>query len=260
MSSSDTTAPLRIDALDKSYGDNRVLSGFSLEVANGERVAIIGPSGSGKTTVLRMAMGLEVPDAGAVTVFGQPCWPDGLGRAKRLRRLAQVRGPVGMVFQAYNLFPHLTVRDNMLEAVAGDSALTRDAAVQEAETLLDRVGLAAKIDAYPRTMSGGQQQRAAIARALMRKPRLLLLDEITSALDPELVAEVLNVVRAVAAESATTMLLVTHEMRFARDFADRICVMDQGAVIEQGPPERIFDDPRHERTRRFLGALKGTLL
>lgn len=256
MSSTDQDVPIRFDAVTKAYGSLTVLKGFSFELRPLEKVAFIGPSGSGKTTVLRTALALERPDQGQVSVFGKPYWPSGLPDRKVAAHLREVRRPVGMVFQAYNLFPHMTVLQNMLEAPVGVLKMDRAAAAQEARALLERVGLAGKADSYPRNLSGGQQQRAAIARALMMRPRLLLLDEITSALDPELVSEVLAVVRDVAAEGKTALMLVTHEMRFARDVADRICVMDQGEIVEQGSPEQIFNRPRHERTQRFLSSLE----
>lgn len=249
-------APLTFDNVRKAYGDHTVLGNFSFILQPLEKVAFIGPSGSGKTTVLRSAMALERPTSGTIKVFGKDYWPANLSPRASHSHLRTVRRPVGMVFQSYNLFPHMTVLQNMIEAPVRVLGMERGQAIEAARQLLKRVGLEQKEIAYPRNMSGGQQQRAAIARALMMKPKLLLLDEITSALDPELVSEVLAIVRDVASEGNTAMMIVTHEMRFARDVADRICVMDGGRIVEQGPPSQIFNDPQNERTRRFFQSLQ----
>lgn len=250
-------SPLHFEKVEKSYGSNVVLRDFSFSLKPRETVALIGPSGSGKTTVLRCAMALERPTSGKIFVFGEDYWPSSLSASQSIRHLRKVRRPVGMVFQAYNLFPHMTVLQNMIEAPVGVLKQERSAAIAAAHLLLQKVGLGEKADAYPRSLSGGQQQRAAIARALMMNPKLLLLDEITSALDPELVSEVLAVVRGLARDGEVSLMIVTHEMRFARDVADRICVMEAGRIVEEGPPSQIFGSPKSERTQKFLQALEG---
>ncbi|WP_239025066.1 amino acid ABC transporter ATP-binding protein [Rhodoligotrophos defluvii] len=236
----------------KSYGPNPVLVDFDLAVQPGEKVTLIGPSGSGKTTVLRLAMTLEKPSAGDILLFGESMFFDRAGRPKSPREEAAIRRQCGMVFQQFNLFPHMTVLDNLL--LAPRTVLKLPKAESEALALehLRLVGLSEKTRAYPGQLSGGQQQRIAIARALVLRPKILLLDEITSALDPELAGEVLDVVRNVAREMNISLLIVTHEMRFAREVSDRIVMFDAGRVVEQGPPEQIFGAPRSERTRAFL--------
>jgi polar amino acid transport system ATP-binding protein len=227
----------------KSFGDNKVLRGVNLTVQSGEVVVLIGPSGSGKSTMLRLLAQLEHPDSGHIAINGKA-----LADAKQA---ATLRGHVGMVFQQFNLFPHLTARKNItlaLRKVLGMDAAAADARAREA---LDRVGLLEKLDAYPIQLSGGQQQRVAIARALAMEPTVMLFDEVTSALDPELVGEVVSVMRDLA-ESGMTMLVVTHEMRFAREAADRVVFFDAGVIVEEGPPQEMFAAPRHERTRQFL--------
>jgi polar amino acid transport system ATP-binding protein len=227
----------------KSFGENAVLRGVNLEVQPGEVVVLIGPSGSGKSTMLRLLAQLERPDSGHIAVNGLA-----LDDSKQAARL---RGHVGMVFQQFNLFPHLTARRNItlaLRKVRGLDARTADARADEA---LARVGLGDKTGAYPSQLSGGQQQRVAIARALAMEPTVMLFDEVTSALDPELVGEVVAVMRDLA-ESGMTMLVVTHEMRFAREAADRVLFFDGGVIVEEGTPGSIFASPRHDRTRQFL--------
>ena len=234
---------IEMSAITKSFDSNRVLRGVDLTVGSGEVVVLIGPSGSGKSTMLRMLAQLEHPDTGRITINDLA-----LDDAKQA---AQLRGHVGMVFQQFNLFPHLTARRNItlaLRKVLGMSAAAADARAHEA---LDRVGLTEKADAYPIQLSGGQQQRVAIARALAMEPTVMLFDEVTSALDPELVGEVVSVMRDLA-DSGMTMLVVTHEMRFAREAADRVVFFDAGVIVEEGPPNEIFAAPRHERTRQFL--------
>jgi polar amino acid transport system ATP-binding protein len=237
------------DQVVKRYGDHTVLDHLDFEVRQGERVTLIGPSGSGKTTILRLLMTLERVTEGVIQVNGQPF--SGLPE-KQLRR---ARRHIGMVFQQFNLFPNMKVLDNITEAPVHVLGLSRDEAAERARDLLDLVGLADKADVHPTRLSGGQQQRVAIARALAMRPDILLLDEVTSALDPELVQGVLDVLRDIAQATDITMLCVTHEMGFARDISDRVLMFDGGRVIESGPPERMFSEPEHERTRDFLGAV-----
>jgi len=221
-----------------------VLRGIDLDVAEHEVVCLIGASGSGKSTLLRCIDLLEPIDAGRITVAGR----DISGRGVNAN---QVRRDIGIVFQAFNLFPHMSVMKNVTLAPRKVLRTGRDEAEAQALELLDRFGLADKRDEYPDRLSGGQQQRVAIVRALATRPQLMLLDEVTSALDPELVAEVLHVIRELADEGMT-MLIATHEMGFARDIASRVCFLDAGVILEQGPPDQIFSDPREERTRQFL--------
>ena len=239
---------VRFRAVRKAFGSNVVLEHFDLDVSDGEHIALIGPSGSGKTTVLRLLMGLDGFDGGEIELGGVP-----LSRPTPQAKLA--RRQVGMVFQHFNLFPHLTVMRNVTEAPRRVLGLSDAEAREQAAELLNLVGLHAKHDALPRQLSGGQQQRVAIARALAMRPRVMLFDEITSALDPELVGEVLRVVRQLARDSGMTMLIVTHEMSFARDVSNRVVFMEHGRVAEQGPPEVIFRNPRNDRTRAFLQAI-----
>jgi polar amino acid transport system ATP-binding protein len=238
----------------KSFGDVEVLHAVSLEVERGETVCLIGPSGSGKSTMLRCLNRLETPDDGLVIIDGDPmgyrCDGQRLVELSP-RQVAAQRSHVGMVFQSFNLFPHLTARQNITKALrlVGKKAAGEDNEI--AEQFMDRVGLAHRIDSYPEKLSGGQQQRVAIARALAMRPKVMLFDEPTSALDPEMVDEVLSVIRDVTA-SGMTMVIVTHEMRFARDVASRVVFMDQGRIVEQGPPQVLFTGPANERTRAFL--------
>jgi len=235
---------VRIEGVHKSFGDLEVLKGIDLMVAEHEVVCLIGASGSGKSTLLRCINLLEPLQAGRVVVEGEEITARGVD-------IDRIRRRIGIVFQAFNLFPHMSVVDNVTLAPRKVLDLPKDEAKAQALQLLDRFGLAEKADQYPDRLSGGQQQRVAIVRALAMKPDLLLLDEITSALDPELVAEVLDVIRELA-ESGMTMIIATHEMGFAGDIADRICFLDQGQILEEGPPERIFGDPTEPRTRQFL--------
>ncbi|WP_291349635.1 ectoine/hydroxyectoine ABC transporter ATP-binding protein EhuA [Desulfosporosinus sp.] len=241
--------------ISKSYGDLHVLKNIDLNIAPGEKVALIGPSGSGKTTLARLLMTLEEPTSGTIEVDGEMLWhqrvKDKLVKANE-KHLHQVRGNIGMVFQHFNLFPHMTILRNVMEAPRNVLGLSKEVAKQRAVTMLEQVGLAGKIDAYPAQLSGGQKQRVAIARALVMRPKVMLFDEPTSALDPELVGEVLEVIKAIAAEGEMAMLLITHEMEFARDVADRVLFFDQGRIIEQGPPKKIFNNPESERLQTFL--------
>ncbi|HEX5013608.1 MAG TPA: amino acid ABC transporter ATP-binding protein [Candidatus Limnocylindrales bacterium] len=239
------TAPaLVIEGVHKSFGELEVLRGIDLSIERHEVVCVIGSSGSGKSTLLRCVNLLEPIDAGRIVVGGEEITAKGVD-VNRLRRR------IGIVFQAYNLFPHMTVIDNVTLAPRKVLGLGRPEAESRAMELLDRIGLEAKRDDYPDRLSGGQQQRVAIARALAMQPDLLLLDEITSALDPELVAEVLALIRELAG-TGMTMLIATHEMGFARDIANRVCFIDQGRILESGPPGELFTAPREERTQRFL--------
>ncbi|MDP9862664.1 MULTISPECIES: amino acid ABC transporter ATP-binding protein [Streptosporangium] len=238
---------LEITGLRKSYGDHEVLRGIDLSVEQHEVICLIGASGSGKSTLLRCINALETIDGGQVRLDGEVVSGPGVD-VNLLRR------DVGMVFQSYNLFPHMSVLDNVTLAPIRLGGLSREEARKRATALLERVGLADRAGAFPDRLSGGQQQRVAIVRTLAMEPRVLLLDEITAALDPELVAEVLGIVRQLAAEGMT-MLLATHEMSFAREVADRVCFLHQGSLLEQGPPEQIFTEPVEERTRMFLKSI-----
>ncbi|MEU7056261.1 ectoine/hydroxyectoine ABC transporter ATP-binding protein EhuA [Streptomyces sp. NPDC046197] len=240
---------IRLDQVTKRFGGNTVLDRLDFSVDSGKHVTLIGPSGSGKTTILRLLMTLTKPDEGTITVDGRQLFP---APEKQCR---EVRKKIGMVFQQFNLFPNMTVLRNITEAPVTVLGLPKDEAEARARELLDLVGLADKCDVRPTQLSGGQQQRVAIARALAMQPRVLLLDEVTSALDPELVAGVLDLLRDIARSTDITMLCVTHEMNFARDISDQVLMFDSGRIIESGPPEKLFGDPDHERTREFLSAV-----
>jgi polar amino acid transport system ATP-binding protein len=234
---------LVVERLSKSFGKHQVLRGVDLTVAEHEVVALIGASGSGKSTLLRCVNLLEPVDGGRILLQGVDI--------TRPRDVNDVRRRIGIVFQAYNLFPHMTVLRNVTLAPRDVLKVSKAEAEARALLLLDRFGLADKREEYPDRLSGGQQQRVAIVRALAMQPELMLFDEVTSALDPELVAEVLQVIRELA-DAGMTMVLATHEMSFARDIADRVCFLDEGRIVEEGPPEEIFTAPREERTQRFL--------
>ena len=235
---------IRINGLYKNFGDNRVLNGITNEIKKGEVVVVIGPSGSGKSTFLRCMNLLELPTAGEIILEGQVITDPRVD-------INKVRTKLGMVFQQFNLFPHKTVTENIMISPMLVKNVPNDAAYQKAISLLDRVGLREKENAYPASLSGGQQQRIAIARALAMEPDVMLFDEPTSALDPEMVGEVLNVMKELANEGMT-MVIVSHEMGFAREVADRILFMDEGQILEEGPPEQLFNAPRHPRTKDFL--------
>jgi polar amino acid transport system ATP-binding protein len=235
---------LRLDGVEKSFGDLPVLRGIELVVAEHEVVCVIGASGSGKSTMLRCINLLEPIDRGRIVVEGVDITARGVD-------VNTVRRRIGIVFQAFNLFPHMTVLRNITLGPVEALRTPRADAERAAMDLLERFGLADKRDDYPDRLSGGQQQRAAIVRALAMRPHIMLLDEVTSALDPELVAEVLNVIRELAA-AGMTMVIATHEMAFARDIASRVAFLDAGVILEEGPPDRIFSAPAHDRTRRFL--------
>jgi polar amino acid transport system ATP-binding protein len=246
---------IRIDKIVKRYGPLTVLDGLSMEVMPGEKLALIGPSGSGKTTILRILMTLETISDGFIEVDGEQLYhmkkTGGLVPADE-RHLHKMREKIGMVFQHFNLFPHKCVLDNVTLAPMLTKGIARPAAEKRAMELLDMVGMADKAKSMPAQLSGGQKQRVAIARALALSPKIMLFDEVTSALDPELVEEVLNVMRKLAAETDMTMLLVTHEMGFAHDFADRVLFFDRGKIVEEGKPQDIFRHPKQERTQTFL--------
>ncbi|MET9448715.1 amino acid ABC transporter ATP-binding protein [Streptomyces cinerochromogenes] len=249
------SAALEVHGVHKWYGAHRVLDGIDLTVRPGEVTVILGPSGSGKSTLLRVINHLEKPEIGHVSVGGELIGVKRHGdRLKELseRAILAQRGRIGFVFQNFNLFPHLTVLDNVAAAPVATGRLPKAAAVALARELLGRVGLGDRAGAYPRQLSGGQQQRVAIARALALRPGIILFDEPTSALDPELVGEVLAVIKDLAT-SGTTLVIVTHEIGFAREVADRVVFMDGGRIVEQGPPGQVLDHPRHQRTRDFLG-------
>jgi len=252
-------APMvRFSKVTKRYGALTVLDSLDLDVAPNEMVSIIGPSGSGKTTVLRMLMTLEEIDEGVIYVDRRPLTHmarnGGLVKASA-GHLRRQRSNIGMVFQHFNLFPHMTALQNCMEAPVQVLGLGRDEAEARAVELLDMVGLADKKDQHPSRLSGGQQQRVAIARALAMRPKVMLLDEVTSALDPEVIGEVLNVIRRLNSEHSLTMLMVTHQMGFAKEISDRVCFFFAGRIAEQGPPEQIFGAPQSERTRQFLSAV-----
>jgi polar amino acid transport system ATP-binding protein len=245
---------LRLDRIDKSFGRLQVLRDVTLEVRKGEVVCIIGPSGAGKSTLLRCINHLEAVDSGTIYFEGEPVYR--YVKAGRIvvdpeRRIEEIRSHIGMVFQSFNLFPHMTALGNVMEAPVYVRRDPVEAARKRAHAELRRVGIAEKANNYPHQLSGGQQQRVAIARALAMDPKVMLFDEATSALDPELVGEVLRVMRQLAAEGMT-MVVVTHEMGFARDVADRVVFMADGAIVEEGHPQQIFSAPRAERTRQFL--------
>ncbi len=249
---------VRFEKVTKCYGPLTVLDELDLDVAENEKVAIIGPSGSGKTTVLRMLMTLEEIDKGVIWVDGEPLthmYRNGaLVRASRAHT-RRVRAKIGMVFQHFNLFPHMSAVKNCMEAPMTVLGLNRDEAFERAERLLNMVGLGDKLDHYPGQLSGGQKQRVAIARACAMRPKIMLFDEVTSALDPELVGEVLNVIRQLGEDHNLTMLMVTHQMGFAKEFADRVCFFYAGKIAEQGAPGEIFGNPSNERTQQFLSAV-----
>ncbi|MCX4550931.1 ectoine/hydroxyectoine ABC transporter ATP-binding protein EhuA [Streptomyces sp. NBC_01500] len=245
-----TSELIRFTNVTKRFGGNTVLDDLCFSVRPGKHVTLIGPSGSGKTTILRLLMTLLKPDEGEITVSGDRLFP-----SEGEKQLREVRKNIGMVFQQFNLFPNMSVLRNITEAPVRVLGMSKDEAAERAKGLLDLVGLGDRADARPNQLSGGQQQRVAIARALAMRPKVLLLDEVTSALDPELVAGVLDVLRDIARTTDITMLCVTHEMNFARDISDDVLMFDSGKVIESGSPEKIFSDPEHERTREFLSAV-----
>ena len=238
---------LKIEDLHKKFGELHVLKGINMSVKKGEVVVIIGPSGSGKSTLLRCINRLEEPTSGRIIL-------DGIDITDNKVDINKIRQRIGMVFQQFNLFPHLTAIQNVTLAPMKIKKMSKDEAVKIGMQLLKKVGLADKADYYPAQLSGGQQQRVAIARALAMNPEVMLFDEVTSALDPELVKEVLDVMKQLA-KDGMTMIVVTHEMGFAKEVGDRVIFMDDGLIVEEGKPEKIFSDPEHERTRKFLSMI-----
>jgi octopine/nopaline transport system ATP-binding protein len=251
LSAPDRPEAIRIEGLHKSFGQLEVLKGVSLRACEGDVVAIIGGSGSGKSTMLRCVNFLETPTAGRIVIGGEEVTMRADGSPSNRRQIEKLRQSLGMVFQSFNLWTHRTVLENLIEVPVHVLGTPRAEAVARAEKLLDRVGLAAKADVYPAFLSGGQQQRAAIARALCMEPAAMLFDEPTSALDPELVGEVLAVIRDLAAEGRT-MILVTHEMKFAREVASHVIYLHNGRIEEEGPPEQLFGAPKSDRLKQFL--------
>ncbi|MBF0671298.1 MAG: ectoine/hydroxyectoine ABC transporter ATP-binding protein EhuA [Salinibacterium sp.] len=249
---------IRFDDVEKRFGDTVVLDGLNFTVNKGDRVTLIGPSGSGKTTILRLVMTLEELSGGYIYIDGEPLSHDNVdGKRVELneKHKNEIRKRIGMVFQQFNLFPNMTVMENIIEAPVHVLGMSKDDAKERARGLLQQVGLADKEDAHPLELSGGQQQRVAIARALAMDPEILLLDEVTSALDPEIVGEVLGILKHVADTTDITMLIVTHEMQFARDVSNRILMFDGGRIVEEGTPEEFFTHPKEQRTRDFLQAV-----
>jgi polar amino acid transport system ATP-binding protein len=251
-------ALLAMRGICKRYGEHKVLDEVDLDLAPGEKVAVIGPSGSGKTTILRLAIGLVKPDAGTIRIDGDYLWheqgPDGL-RPSGERHARKVRRAIGIVFQQFNLFPHMTALQNVREPLVHVLGLSRDESDARATDLLSQVGLKDHLGKRPAQLSGGQQQRVAIARSLALQPKVMLFDEVTSALDPELVGEVLRIVRELAHASDMSMLVVTHEISFAADIADRVLMFDEGRIVEEGPPIQVLKNPSNPRTRLFLRAI-----
>jgi polar amino acid transport system ATP-binding protein len=254
----DDAPMVRFQNVSKHYGELTVLDRLNLDVAAGEMVTIIGPSGSGKTTVLRMLMTLERIDSGVIYVDGEPLThmeKDGRLVRANAAHMRRMRSKIGMCFQHFNLFPHMTALGNCMEGPVQVLGLSKAEAEERAMELLEMVGMAEKRDQHPSRLSGGQQQRVAIARALAMRPKVMLFDEVTSALDPEVISEVTGVIRALVDQHNLTMLMVTHQMGFAREISDRVCFFFDGSIEEQGPPEVLFDAPERERTQQFLSAV-----
>lgn len=251
-------ASVEMSQVVKAFGENVVLNNLDLNVDPGEVVVIIGPSGSGKTTILRVIMTLERIDTGTIQIDGKHLYheeSDGQLVDASEKHIREVRSEISMVFQHFNLFPHMSARENVMLAPMKVKGMVKDEADAHAQRLLNQVGLGDKLDHTPSELSGGQQQRVAIARSLAMEPKVMLFDEVTSALDPELVGDVLEVLRTLAASGEMTMMMVTHEMGFAREMADRVLMFDRGRILEQGSPKKIFEDPDHERTKSFLKAV-----
>ena len=254
----DDVPMVRFMNVTKSYGQLTVLDSLDLDVETGEMVTVIGPSGSGKTTVLRMLMTLETIDGGVIYVDGEPLTHmarDGTLVPANPKHLRRMRANIGMCFQHFNLFPHMTALENCMEAPVHVLGLPKKEARERSEELLEMVGMIDKRDQHPSRLSGGQQQRVAIARSLAMRPKVMLFDEVTSALDPEVIGEVTNVIRKLVAEHNLTMLMVTHQMGFAKEISDRVCFFFDGRIEEQGPPQELFGNPQKERTQQFLSAV-----
>jgi len=248
------SASIRLKQLRKQYGDLQVLRGIDLEIPAGQTVSVIGPSGSGKSTLLRLLMTLDRPSSGEILIDGESMWKDAQGRemGPNSPHVRRVRGKIGMVFQHFNLFPHKTALGNVIEAPIHVEGLSRAEAVQRGTEYLDMVGLGDKLDAYPAQLSGGQKQRVGIARALAMRPEIMLFDEVTSALDPELVGGILQILRDLAAKRTMTMLIVTHQMKFAERSSDRTLFFDQGNIVEDAESATLFSSPQEPRTQQFL--------
>nr|WP_314358559.1 ectoine/hydroxyectoine ABC transporter ATP-binding protein EhuA [uncultured Achromobacter sp.] len=251
------SASLTIKNLHKRYGELEVLRGINLEIPAGQTVAVIGPSGSGKSTLLRVLMTLDQPTSGDIEIDGQPMWTDDQGRLVGVNSeyLRRVRGKIGMVFQHFNLFPHMTALGNTMEAPVHVLGMTKDQARERAVEYLDMVGLGDKLDVYPAQLSGGQKQRVGIARALAMCPEIMLFDEVTSALDPELVGGILEILRKLSARRSMTMIIVTHQMKFAERSSDRTLFFDQGNIVEDAESSVLFSQPKEARTRQFLDSV-----
>lgn len=246
---------VKYEDVHKSFGDVEVLKGIDLEIMPGEKLAVIGPSGSGKTTIIRMLMTLEQPTDGKIIVDGNYLWhmeKDGKLMPANEKHLRQVRGDIGMVFQHFNLFPHMTILENCMTAPVHVQKEDKASAKKRSIEMLEKVGLGDKVANYPDQLSGGQKQRVAMARALVMRPKIMLFDEVTSALDPELVGEVLEVIRDLAEEGDMAMVLVTHEMDFALDVADRVVFLDEGVIAESGNPSEVLEHSKNERLQSFL--------
>lgn len=249
---------VKFEGVTKRFGNLTVLNNLDLEIAPNECVTVIGPSGSGKTTVLRLLMTLETINEGVIWVDGEPLTHiqrNGQMVPADEKHIRKVRKKVSMVFQHFNLFPHMTALQNCMEAPVHVLGMSKAEAKERAADLLNTVGLGDKLNHYPAQLSGGQQQRVGIARALAMRPKVLLLDEVTSALDPEVIGEVTNVIRKLSTEHSLTMLMVTHQMGFAREISDRVCFFYSGRILEQGPPDKLFSAPENERTQQFLNAV-----
>ncbi|MBR8654094.1 amino acid ABC transporter ATP-binding protein [Achromobacter sp. Marseille-Q0513] len=251
------SASVNIRGLRKRYGDLEVLKGIDLEIPSGQTVAVIGPSGSGKSTLLRVLMTLERPSGGEIEIDGVPMWTDAGGKPAGLHssHLRRVRGKIGMVFQHFNLFPHMTALGNAMEAPLRVQGLSRELARERGVEYLEMVGLGDKLDTYPAQLSGGQKQRVGIARALAMCPEIMLFDEVTSALDPELVGGILQILRDLSARRSMTMIIVTHQMKFAERSSDRTLFFDEGNIVEDAESATLFSQPRQARTRQFLDSV-----